>query len=154
MQLREIDITVARVLKAAGYETALFRKYSIGSQMGVTDPLAMGFDTWFGMYSILEGHRQYPSILWRDGKKLRIEAHEGGKKGVYAQELFTEEAVQYISQPHDNPFFVMFTLSSPHAELAAPQRYVNQYRGRFSETPYGRTTGNSESKLVTPIREL
>jgi len=82
VQLREIDVTFAHVLKHAGYDTALFGKYSIGSQMGVTDPLAMGFDTWYGMYSILEGHRQYPQILWRDGQKIRIPENEGGKRGA------------------------------------------------------------------------
>ena len=137
VQLRDIDVTVAHVLKHAGYDTALFGKYSIGSQMGVTDPLAMGFDTWYGMYSILEGHRQYPQFLWRDGRKLRIKENEGGKRGAYAQELFAEEAIDYITQPHENPFFVMLAFSSPHAELAAPKKYVDAYEGGFPETPYG-----------------
>ena len=107
VQLKEIDVTFAHVLKHAGYNTALFGKYSIGSQMGVTDPLAMGFDTWYGMYSILEGHRQYPQILWRDGEKIRVEENEGGRRGAYAQELFATEAIAYINQKHDNPFFVI-----------------------------------------------
>lgn len=80
VRLQEIDVTVADVLKHAGYDTALFGKYSIGPEMGVTDPLSMGFDTWYGMYALLEGHRQYPHYLWRDGKKIRITANEGGKK--------------------------------------------------------------------------
>lgn len=142
VQLADIDVTMAHVLKHAGYDTALFGKYSIGSQMGVTDPLAMGFDTWYGMYSILEGHRQYPHILWRDGRKLRITENEGGKKGAYAQELFAQEAIEYINQQRDNPFFVMLTFSSPHAELAAPEEFVKPYEQAFDETPYlGMSTG-------------
>ena len=145
VQLRDIDVTIAHVLKHAGYDTALFGKYSIGSQMGVTDPLAMGFDTWYGMYSILEGHRQYPQILWRDGRKLRIAENEGGNKGAYAQELFAQEAIEYHSAEHDNPFFVMLAFSSPHAELAAPEKYIRQYEDQFPETPYtGMSTGNSQ----------
>ena len=142
VKLQEIDVTVAHVLKYANYDTALFGKYSIGSQMGVTDPLAMGFDTWYGMYSILEGHRQYPHILWRDGKKIRIEENEGGKKGAYAQELFTEEAISYIGEERNNPFFVMLAFSSPHAELAVPEKYSRPYKGMFQEKPYtGMSTG-------------
>lgn len=144
-QLGDIDVTVAHILKRAGYDTGLFGKYSIGSQMGVTDPLAMGFDTWFGMYSILEGHRQYPEFLWRDGQKLRIMANEGGTKGAYAQELFTQEAIDFINQPHDNPLFIVLAFSSPHAELAAPQRYVDQYESQFSETAYGGMSGGEPS---------
>ncbi len=149
VQLRDIDVTIAHVLKHAGYDTALFGKYSIGSQMGVTDPLAMGFDTWYGMYSILEGHRQYPQMLWRDGRKLRIEANEGGDKGAYAQELFAQEAIKYIREKHDNPFFVMLCFSSPHAELAAPQRYVRPYEDKFPEMPYtGMSTGTPSDKYA------
>ncbi|MCF2948837.1 sulfatase-like hydrolase/transferase [Paraglaciecola aquimarina] len=134
VELTHMDITLAHVLKHANYDTALFGKYSIGQQMGVTDPLAMGFDTWYGMYSILEGHRQYPHIMWRDGKKIRISENEGGKKGAYAQELFTEEAINYIKQDRENPFFMMLTFSSPHAELGVPEKYSKQYE--LEETPY------------------
>jgi arylsulfatase A len=149
VQLRDIDVTMAHVLKHAGYDTALFGKYSIGSQMGVTDPLAMGFDTWFGMYSILEGHRQYPHFLWRDGKKLRVRENERGKKGAYAQELFSEEAIKYIEQPHENPFFVTLAFSSPHAELAAPAEYVDLYKNEFPEKPYlGMSTGEASDKYA------
>lgn len=149
VQLKEIDVTFAHVLKYAGYDTALFGKYSIGSQMGVTDPLAMGFDTWFGMYTILEGHRQYPQILWRDGEKVRIQENEGGRRGAYAQELFTREAIQYIEQDRDNPFFVFLAYSSPHAELAAPAKYTRQYEGQFPEAPYtGMSTGTPCDKYA------
>ena len=149
VQLRDIDVTIAHVLKHAGYDTALFGKYSIGSQMGVTDPLAMGFDTWFGMYSILEGHRQYPHFLWRDGKKLRIEQNEAGKKSAYAQEMFAHGAIDYIEQDRTNPFFVMLMFSSPHAELAAPDEFVMPYIGKFDEVPYtGMSTGEPADKYA------
>jgi arylsulfatase A len=148
-QLEEMDQTFAHVLKHAGYDTALFGKYSIGSRMGVTDPLAMGFDTWYGMYSIIEGHRQYPHILWRDGVKERVEANEGGRKGAYAQELFTNEAIGYIQQQRDNPFFVFLSYSSPHAELAAPEKYMKLYEGRFEEKPYiGMSRGREIEKYA------
>ncbi|MFK7738378.1 MAG: sulfatase-like hydrolase/transferase [Pirellulaceae bacterium] len=135
-QLRDIDVTFAHVLKYAGYDTALFGKYSIGSQMGVTDPLAMGFDTWFGMYSILEGHRQYPHFLWRDGKRIRVRENENQQKGEYAQKLFTDEAIQFIQKDRENPFFAVLAYSSPHAELAAPERFVAPYRAQFPKAPY------------------
>lgn len=136
VQLRDIDVTFAQVLKHASYDTSLFGKYSIGSQMGVTDPLAMGFDTWFGMYSILEGHRQYPTILWRDGVQERVKANEGGQKGEYAQRRFTDEAISYLKEKREDPFFLFLSYSSPHAELAAPKEYLDLYQDRFQEVPY------------------
>lgn len=149
VQLKDIDVTIAHVLKHAGYDTALFGKYSIGSQMGVTDPLAMGFDTWYGMYSILEGHRQYPNILWRDGRKLRITENEGGKQGAYAQELFAREAIEYIKQDRDNPFFAVVSFSSPHAELAVPKKYSDPYEKLFAAKPYrGMSSGEPSDKYA------
>jgi arylsulfatase A-like enzyme len=148
VQLKEIDVTMAQVLKHASYDTALFGKYSIGSQMGVTDPLSKGFDTWYGMYSILEGHRQYPQFLWRDNQHIRVEENEGGRKVAYAQELFTNEAMDYIRQERDNPFFVLLAYTSPHGELAAPEKYVSQY-DHFPETPYtGMSTGTPSDKYA------
>ena len=147
VQLEEIDVTMAHVLKHADYDTALFGKYSIGSKMGVTDPLAMGFDTWYGMYSILEGHRQYPQILWRDGVKERIRENEGGRKGAYAPELFTQETIKYIQQERDNPFFIMLAYTIPHADLAVPERFSDQYD--FPETPYlGMQSGKPTDKYA------
>lgn len=147
VQLEEIDVTMAHVLKHANYDTALFGKYSIGSKMGVTDPLAMGFDTWYGMYSILEGHRQYPQILWRDGVKERIRENEGGRKGAYAPELFTQETIKYIQQERDNPFFIMLAYTIPHADLAVPERFSDQYD--FPETPYlGMQNGKPTDKYA------
>ncbi len=145
VRLDQFDQTFAHVLKYAGYDTAMFGKYSIGSEIGLTDPLAMGFDTWYGMFGILEGHRQYPHILWRDNVKERIEENERGGKGAYAQELFTNEAIQYIRQAHDNPFFVFMSYSSPHAELAAPAKYMEMYDGKFEEKPY---IGMSQGKEI------
>lgn len=149
VQLKEIDTTFAHVLKYGGYDTALFGKYSIGSQVGVTDPHAMGFDTWYGMYSILEGHRQYPHFLWRDGKKIRIEENEGGKQGAYAQELFTDEAIQYVKEERENPFFMVVSFSSPHAELAVPEKYLKMYEGVFEEPVYnGMSMGEPSDKYA------
>lgn len=57
--------------------------------------------------------------------------------------MFTREAIRYINQPHENPFFVFLAFSSPHAELAAPPEYVQQYEGQFAATPYsGMSTGS------------
>ncbi|QDT68734.1 Arylsulfatase [Planctomycetes bacterium MalM25] len=148
-RLEQTDVTVAHVLKQAGYSTALFGKYSVGYEIGLTDPLAIGFDTWFGMFGILEGHRQYPWLLWEDGRKVRIRENEGGKKGVYAQELFTQKAIDYICQPHTDPYFVLLAYSSPHAELAAPAEYCEPYQESLAGEPYlGMTPSGPSDKYA------
>ncbi|MFP5303978.1 hypothetical protein R2R70_22625, partial [Cobetia sp. SIMBA_158] len=47
----------------------------------------------------------------------------------------------------ENPFFVMLTFSSPHAELAVPEKYSKQYS--FDEKPYsGMSTGTPSDKYA------
>ena len=136
VRLQPSDVTLPLVLKHAGYDTALFGKYSIGESFGANGPMAIGFDTWMGMFLINEGHRQYPPFLWRDNRRVRVTANEGGRRGEYAQERFTNEAIRYLKLPHNNPFFVVLAYSSPHAELAAPAEYVARYESRLPKSPY------------------
>ena len=152
IKLRKHDVTFAHVLKEAGYDTGLFGKYSIGQNddLAETGPLKMGFDTWYGMDHILEGHRQHPTFLWDDDERITIDANLDGGKGVYAQKRFTEETIEFIRQDRDAPFFAFLAYSSPHAELAAPKEFVDQYSGQFEETAYtGMATGEPADKYAT-----
>ncbi|MBR9908846.1 MAG: arylsulfatase [Gammaproteobacteria bacterium] len=152
IKLRKQDVTFAHVLKAAGYNTALFGKYSLGSDKDPanTTPLKMGFDHWYGMNDILEGHRQYPTFLWENDQKFTVDANLEGNKGAYAQKKFTEETIKFIQQERDAPFFAFLAYSSPHAELAAPKEFVDQYSGKFSERAYtGMATGKPADKYAT-----
>ncbi len=160
IKLRAHDVTFAHVLKEAGYDTGLFGKYSIGqnNDLAETGPLKMGFDTWYGMDHILEGHRQYPTFLWEDDKKITVTANLDGKKGAYAQKKFTEETIDFIRQDRDAPFFAFLAYTSPHAELAAPKEFVDEYSGKFEETPYtGMATGEPADMYATyypePVEE-
>ena len=152
IKLRKQDVTFAHVLKQAGYETGLFGKYSIGQNddLAQTGPLKMGFDTWYGMDHILEGHRQHPTFLWENDQKFTLEANLDGNKGAYAQRLFTDEAIRFIKQDRDAPFFAFLAYSSPHAELAAPDEFLEQYSGTFDENAYtGMATGEPADKYAT-----
>lgn len=149
VRLAPSDVTLPLVLKHAGYDTALFGKYSIGESFGANGPMAIGFDTWMGMFLINEGHRQYPPFLWRDNRRVRVAVNEGGRRGEYAQERFTNEAISYIKLKHDNPFFVVLAYSSPHAELAAPAEYVRRYESRLPKSPYlGMSAGSGRDRYA------
>ena len=112
IKLRESDVTLAHVLKQAGYDTGLFGKYSIGQDddLANTGPLRMGFDTWYGMDHIIEGHRQYPTFLWENDRRFTVDANLNGEKGAYAQKKFTEETIRFIQEDREVPFFRLFGL--------------------------------------------
>lgn len=136
ISLRKQDVTIAQLLKQAGYETRLIGKYGVGDELGFNDPLTAGFDHWFGYMTNIEAHRQYPSYLYRDNEKVTIKENQNNAKGVLAHDLFTREALDYIRTPKQKPFFLLLTYNFPHAELAAPKDTLQQYSNSFKETPY------------------
>lgn len=140
--LRPEDRTLAHVMSDAGYSTALFGKFGIGSHFGKTDPMAMGFQHWVGLLHNIEAHRQHPLFLYRDNQVTFVNSNLGGAKGGYAQRLFTDAALDFLDkQDGSKPFFAYLAYTSPHSEMIAPEEFVAPYRGRFPETPYNGLAG-------------
>ena len=127
--LRPEDVTVAEVLKQAGYTTGLFGKWGLGdesegSEEGV--PTRQGFDEFFGYLDQGHAHNYYPEFLWRNREKvpLRNEVVDGegpfkagysSKRIDYSHDLIMDEALQFIDRVHDKPFFLYLALTIPHA---------------------------------------
>ncbi|WP_296721595.1 sulfatase-like hydrolase/transferase [Erythrobacter sp.] len=140
--LRPQDRTFAHLLSAAGYSTALFGKFGIGSQFGSTDPMAMGFGHWVGVLHNIEAHRQYPPFLYRDNEVVFIRENLAGAKGAYAQRMFTDAALAFLDKQNGTrPFLAMMSYTAPHSEMAAPEEFIAPYRGKFPETPYNGLKG-------------
>jgi len=137
IKLRPGDRTLAHMMSGVGYKTALFGKYGIGTTFGKTDPMTMGFQTWYGLLHNITAHRQFPIMMFRDNDMEFVSPNVGGAEGAYAQELFTDAAVDYIKEhDDDSPFFMLLSYTSPHAELAAPEEFVAPYSGKFEEENY------------------
>ena len=76
--LRDEDVTVAEVLKSAGYATGLFGKWGLGEVDMEGHPLRQGFDAFFGYLNQVHAHNYYPEFLWRGLEKVR-----GIKRDLY-----------------------------------------------------------------------
>lgn len=127
--LREQDITVAEVLKSAGYTNALIGKWGLGEMDQPGSPLRQGFDRFFGYLNQVHAHNYYPEFVWNNDKKMplrnvveRNERSYGGfvggaatKRIDYTHDLFVEEARQFIGQHQQGPFFLYLPLTIPHA---------------------------------------
>lgn len=137
IKLRPEDKTLAHMMSNIGYKTALFGKYGIGTTFGKTDPMAMGFQNWYGLLHNITAHRQFPTMIFRDNNMEFVAPNVAGAEGAYAQKLFTDAAVDYINEQNDeDPFFMFLSYTSPHAELAAPKEFVAPYSGKFDEKYY------------------
>ena len=125
--LRTDDVTIAQVLKPAGYATGLIGKWGLGdmvtSEPGL--PTRHGFDFFFGYLNQTHAHNAYPSFLWRNETKVTLpnsvpdERPNGSgvssNKAIFAEDLFIREALDFIRANRAKPFFLCFTPTLPHA---------------------------------------
>ena len=139
-------ITIAEVLRARGYATAMIGKWSLGGGAQNEHPSAHGFDHWFGFLDQTRAHRHYPRYLWRNGEKIFFENHDSHGE-TYAPDVMMEEAHAFIRHHRRGPFFVYLALTLPHADIIVPQRFLREYLGRFPETPF---QGSHYSSQPTP----
>jgi arylsulfatase A-like enzyme len=129
--------TVAKLLKGAGYTTGAFGKWGLGYPGSEGEPLKQGFDRFFGYNCQRLAHHYYPRHLWDDNRKLELPANAGHGKGVYAPELIHAQTLAFLEANQDRPFFCYVASIIPHAELAAPERYMARHRNRYGpEEPY------------------
>jgi arylsulfatase A-like enzyme len=128
--LRPEDVTIAEVLKARGYATAVVGKWGLGLEDNAGRPDRQGFDFSYGILHHVHAHRQDTDRLYRNG------AAEAAPAGRYVNDLFTEEALRFVRESRDRPFFLYLAYTVPHAELRPPEDSLAEYRGRFPETPF------------------
>ena len=124
-------VTVAEIMKKAGYATGAFGKWGLGYPGSEGDANNQGFDEFFGYNCQMLGHHYYPYFLRSNQDSLVLEANAGDKTGVYAPNLIHEKTLQFIEDNKDKPFFLYVPSIIPHAELFAPEEYMAKYRGKF-----------------------
>ena len=133
--LRDNDVTIAEVLKRAGYSTGMVGKWGLGEPGSTGLPNDQGFDYWFGFLNQHHAHSYYPSYVWRNNQVIYLNENENGQRNTYIQDVFVEEAMRFIENNKKGPFFLYLPLTLPHSELAAQDDLLARYKGRFSETP-------------------
>ena len=135
--LRPSDVTVAELLKKAGYTTGIIGKWGLGEAGTTGIPNKKGFDYWFGYLNQRHAHNYYPEFLWKNQEKIAVEGNQlppessaedriGGwgrsvKQVTYSGDLFTKEALAFLEQNKDRPFFLYLTYTTPHANNEAGQ---------------------------------
>jgi arylsulfatase A-like enzyme len=137
------DITVAQVLKKAGYTCGCFGKWGLGDADTDVVPNKKGFDEFFGYLHQVHAHSHYPAYLWHNDKKVFLPGNSGNSKGLtgdkrgqHSHDQVTSRALEFLRRNKDRPFFCYIPYTIPHVELLAPEEAVKPYRGKFEETPY------------------
>ena len=131
--LRTSDVTIAEMLKRAGYATALVGKWGLGEERTTGFPNKKGFDYFFGYLNQTHAHNYYPAFLWRNNKKVALGNEVVRPKSGYAQgyggastkcvdyshDIFTREAFDFIDKSRHRPFFLYLAYTIPHANNEA-----------------------------------
>lgn len=113
--LRPEDVTVAEILKQAGYTTGLVGKWGLGEPDTTGIPNRQGFDYFFGYLNQVHAHNYYTTYLWRNQEKVPLPDNENGRKTQYTHDLFTQEAIKFIEANKARPFFLYLAYTIPHA---------------------------------------
>lgn len=118
--LRDEDVTVAEVLKQAGYVTGMTGKWGLGEPNTTGHPNRQGFDEFFGFLNQRRAHHYFVDYLWHNEEKVVLEGNLDGKQEQYAHDLFTDFALDFIRDHQDTTFFLYIPYTVPHAEYEIP----------------------------------
>ena len=118
--LHNEEITLAEVLKSAGYATATIGKWHLNSDLGSKyepQPTDQGFDYFYGHNAFQIPTNRNPTNIYRNGDLL-------GTQHGYTADLYADEAIGWLKkQDHDTPFFLYLSMAEPHTTFENPAAY-------------------------------
>ena len=144
--LPSAEVTLAEALKARGYSTALYGKWHRGAPRGGVGPLHpmdQGFDEFFGFTDARHAWEQYPSELWEGRTSKPVSG--------YANDLFTDRAVDFLGRNRDRPFFLYLPYIATHFHIEAPAEEVALHKGRFPEADPNKPLNATYAAMVTRL---
>ena len=134
--LNKESVTLAEVLKSAGYGTYMAGKWHVG-QAKENWPLQRGFDRYYGL---IDGANSYfENRPYRSNQKLTIasdnEPVNNLPKNYYSTDAYTDYAIKFMNehvrQNKDEPFFVYLAYQAPHWPLHAKPKDIAKYTGKY-----------------------
>ncbi len=110
-------LTVAEVLKGAGYSTGAVGKWGMGMFDTTGSPLKQGFDHFFGYNCQRHAHSYFPTFLYRNDQRSELPGNDGQQqRGTYAQNLIADAALKFVRDHKDGPFFLYYPVTLPHGK--------------------------------------
>jgi len=113
-------VSLAEILKKAGYTTGLFGKWHLGLD-SIHRPENRGFDVALTSIGEKDYMKHFNPPLARNGV---TEIHKG-----YRPDILFSEAMKFIEKNKDTTFFCHIPTFIPHAPLDVPKRYSDKYNG-------------------------
>jgi arylsulfatase A-like enzyme len=141
--LPDSALTIAEVLKKAGYSTAAFGKWGMGFPGSTGEPLKQGFDRFYGYNCQAKAHNYYPDHLWDNDQRIDFPGNLTSDS-MYSGDKIHGAAMNFLEQQRhtQKPFFLFLPYTLPHGDLDVPRDSVYQrYVKLFNEQPLPNPTG-------------
>ncbi|MEO2019024.1 MAG: sulfatase [Fuerstiella sp.] len=116
------EVTLAEMLKPAGYETFYFGKWHLGGEEHF--PATQGFD-----HNLAETKAGWPGTYFYPWPMVR---NLTGKKGDYLTDRLTDEVIRSLQRPHYRPFFTFLSYFTPHRPTQAKEEFIRKYEAKLS----------------------
>jgi arylsulfatase A-like enzyme len=122
-------ITLAKVLKQAGYVTGHFGKWGLGDPGSSGVPSKQGYDEFFGYLNHTHAHNNFPTHLWKHEERFSfrnvvpnensVGAGKASQRFEFAPDFYTNEALGFITRNQRKPFCLYLAFTLPHANNEA-----------------------------------
>ncbi|MGQ9573917.1 MAG: arylsulfatase [Thermoguttaceae bacterium] len=118
--MRSQEVTLAEILREAGYATGCFGKWHNGRHVR-EHPNGQGFDEFFGFCG---GHwnRYFDPVLEHNGSPVQARG--------YITDILAEAAIRFLEKHRGGPMFCYVAFNAPHAPFQLPDRYFQKYKAR------------------------
>jgi arylsulfatase len=122
-------VSVAQLLKDAGYHTYISGKWHLGMTADQS-PFAKGFERSFALLEAYANHfipDTRESSFWEDGHSAEY------PNGQYSTDFYTDKMISFIKEDHvdKKPFFLYAAYTAPHWPLQAPSAFIEKYHGVY-----------------------
>jgi len=148
--------TLARRLQQAGYACGAFGKWGLGGPESEGAPLKQGVDRFFGYNCQGFAHNFYPVSLWDNDRRLPLNnppfkahqplpadadpndpaSYERYRGDDYSADIIHAQALKFVRDNRDRPFFLFVPTTIPHLALQVPEDALEEYIGKLEDAPY------------------
>jgi arylsulfatase A-like enzyme len=151
--LPEGTLTVARVLKDAGYATAAIGKWGMGMFDTSGSPLRNGFDRFYGYNCQRHAHSYFPTYLYDNDRRFELPGNTGSKEitareAIYAQDLIADETLRWVREQKSRPFFLYYAITLPHAAFQIDDQ------GMYKDRPWTEEQKNYAAMVTRLDRDV
>jgi len=143
------DVTIAEVLKQAGYTTGGFGKWGLGDAGTDGRPTAQGFDEWFGYLHQIHAHDYYTDYLWNGDQKVLLPGNRGGGRVTYSADVIADRTYDFIRRNKAKPFFCYASWTLPHAKFEIPDYgpYADRADWHENERTYAAMVTRADAQI-------